>query len=160
MTFDFGTLTNSDTDSDVDETITIVYRAVVLNDPSLERGDPLDNDAAFTWGTAGLISTTAPDLAVAEPELTITKGVSPATGQAADTFTVTLDVAHGGNSDADAFDVAVTDVLPTGMTFAGNLSATAGLLPTTIGEAGGTITATWNAFDLDRHVADPVRRHA
>ena len=132
----------------MDETITVVYRAVVLNDPSLERGDPLDNDAAFTWGTAGLISTTAPDLAVAEPELTISKGVSPATGQAADTFTVTLDVAHSGNSDADAFDVAVTDVLPTGMTFAGNLSSTAGLAPTTIGEAGGTITVTWNAFDL------------
>jgi fimbrial isopeptide formation D2 family protein/uncharacterized repeat protein (TIGR01451 family) len=49
QTFDFGTLTNTNTDNTTPETITIVYRAVVLNIASNQAGTQLNNEAQFRW---------------------------------------------------------------------------------------------------------------
>ena len=59
---------------------------------------------------------------------------------------MTLVVSHAGTSNADAFNVALRDALPAGLVFAGNLQHTAGLAPTSLVEAGGTIDAAWTAF--------------
>ena len=53
-----------------------------------------------------------------EPELIINKDITPnSTGDAGDTFTVTLDIAHSVDSDATAYDVDLSDILPTGMNY-------------------------------------------
>ena len=49
-TFDFGDITNANTDNTTAETITIVYQAVVLNTADADAGDTLNNSA--TWTTA------------------------------------------------------------------------------------------------------------
>ena len=148
---DFGTLTNANRDNAVDETIVITYRAIVLNTTDNDRGDTRDNQAVTTW-TGGSDTGDGPDVTIVEPELNIAKTILPATGQAADVFTVELIVDHTGGingSNADAFGVTLIDVLPAGLNYnAGTLAAT-GLATTTLGESSGTITATWNTFPDD-----------
>ena len=53
VTFNLGTITNSDTDNGVGtpETITFTYTAVVLNTAADVRGATLDNNA--TWSSTG-----------------------------------------------------------------------------------------------------------
>ena len=147
VTFDFGTLNNSDTDSNVDETITIEYRAVVLNTAANDRGDILDNTATFNWAAQN-IQASAADLTIVEPTLNVDKTIAPTTGQGVDQFTITLDLSHAAASDADAFNVTISDALPAGLVFVGSLSNTAGVAPTTIGESGGTITATFDELQI------------
>ena len=147
VTFDFGTLDNSDTDSNVDETITIEYRAVVLNTAANDRGDTLDNTATFNWASQN-VQASATDLTIVEPTLNVDKTIAPTTGQGVDQFTITLDISHAGTSDADAFNVTISDALPAGLVFVGSLSNTAGVAPTTIGESGGTITATFDELQI------------
>ena len=101
-TIDFGTLTNANRDDAVDETIVVTYRAIVLNTTDNDRGDTRDNTASLTW-TGGSDNIDGPDVTIVEPELGITKTITPATGQAADVFTVQLDIAHTAVSDADGF---------------------------------------------------------
>lgn len=148
LTLDFGTLTNSDTDSNTTDEITIEYRAVVLNTTTNDRGDALDNQAIFEWGGTNSITTNAADLTIVEPGFQISKSLGPNSGQAFDTLHVTVNLSHNGASNTDAFNVAITDALPTGMTFSGNLVATNGLVPTTLTQSGGTISATWDTFAL------------
>ena len=147
VTFDFGTLNNSDTDSAVDETITIEYRAVVLNTAANDRGDTLDNTATFNWAAQN-IQASAANLTIVEPTLDVDKTIAPTTGQGVDQFTITLDISHTGTSDADAFNVTLSDALPAGLVFVGSLSSTAGVAPTTIGESSGTITATFAELQI------------
>ncbi len=145
LSLDFGTVTNSDTDNGSPETIAIEYRAVVLNSGGNGRNTNLDNLATATW-TGGADAASAPQVTIVEPTLNVVKSISPASGQASDTFTVTLDITHTNPSNADAFDVTITDDLPTGFSFVGGLSNTDGLVPSTLGEAAGVVTATYNTF--------------
>lgn len=143
----FGTLSNANLDNSVDETITIVYRAVVLNEASNIRGALVDNQVNLSY-TGGSRAVDGPDVTVVEPTLAITKNIAPASGQAEEIFTVTIDVAHTGVSNSDAFNVNLTDVLPAGLVYVGAAPTSSGLAPTTLGEASGTITATWDNFPL------------
>jgi len=148
LTLDFGTLANSDTDSSVDETIVIEYRAVVLNAAANDRGDSLDNLATFNWATTRSVDANADDLTIVEPTLNVDKTIVPAIGQGVDQFTITLDISHDGASDADAFNVTLSDVLPAGLSFVGSLSNTGGVVPSTLTQSGGTITATFNELQI------------
>jgi uncharacterized repeat protein (TIGR01451 family)/fimbrial isopeptide formation D2 family protein len=143
ITLDFGTLTNTDSNNAVDETIVVSYRAIVLNTTGNNRGTVLDNDVEFLWGTGQTVSATAADLTIVEPGLQITKSLTPASVQAGQTITVVLDIAHAAGSNADAMDLVISDVLPAGMSFAGNLQSTGGVAPVSLSESSGTITGTW-----------------
>jgi len=91
-----------------------------------------------------------------EPKLTIYKTASPTTGDAGDsilfTFTVTNPTATNG---ADAFEVALSDIVPGGMTYDGITPFTQLGDPedptnpqATISVVGGTLTAKWAEFDM------------
>lgn len=147
ITFDFGTITNTDVNSSVAETITVTYRAVVLNTVGNVRGQRRNNSAV--WTASGVQTpASAPDVTVVEPTLTVDKQIAPSGADAGDTVTVTLVVSHAGSSDAGAFDVALSDALPAGLVFAGNLQHTAGLAPASLSEASGTMAASWPTFPL------------
>lgn len=141
--FSFGTLTNSDTDNSVAETITITYTVVVINGNSNDRGDQRNNSAAFSW-TGASTTGSAPNVTMVEPELQVAKSVSPAGADAGDTVTFTVTLSHTGPSNADAFNATLADVLPAGLGFV-SASHTAGLAPTTFSASGG-FSATWTSF--------------
>ncbi|PIE90914.1 MAG: hypothetical protein CR997_03400 [Acidobacteria bacterium] len=152
LELDFGTLTNVNTDNATPETITIVYRARVLNWSGNSRGDTRGNTATWVWddpnqsGNTLSVSDSAADITIIEPELQVVKSFSPATGDAGDSVTVTLTLSHTADSNADAFDVSLEDVLPAGLTYDSGFS-TGGETPTTgPSESSGTISAGWETL--------------
>ena len=77
------------------ETITIVYRAVVLNTSDNNRATPLNNAAVWRWDTSRTLAAAAADVNVVEPVMTIVKTASPTTGlDAGDTVTYTIVIAN------------------------------------------------------------------
>ena len=152
MTLDFGTLTNSNRDNTTPETLTLTYTAVVVNGGSNDRGDTRTNHASLNWtvnGSSTSATASAPSLTIVEPTLQVIKQATPNTGDADDIITFTVTVSHTASSNAEAFDLGLSDTLPTDMTYvAGSLSSTGGVIPDTLGESGGTISASWSALDL------------
>lgn len=147
VTFTFGDITNTDVNSAVAETITVTYRAVVLNTAANVRGQARNNSAR--WRASGAdVTASAPDVTLVEPTLAIDKQIAPASADAGDTVTVTLVLSHAAASNADAFGVALRDALPAGLVFAGNLQHTAGTPPTALSQSGGVVNATWASFPL------------
>ncbi|RME61511.1 MAG: isopeptide-forming domain-containing fimbrial protein, partial [Caldilineae bacterium] len=146
LTLDFGTVTNSSTDDSDDEQITLVYRAVVINGGSNDRGDRRNNSAVWSWN-GNTISAAATNATIVEPTLVLSKAASPTTGDAGDEITFDLAVSHDGASNADAFNVVLTDTIPAGMTFVtDSLTHTVGLTPTSMVQSGGLITVTWDSL--------------
>ena len=116
LTIVLGTLTNSDTDDSVNETITVVYRAVVLDVVGNQGGTSLSNSVRLT-STGGNSAAATAAVVVAEPTLDVVKTASPATADAGDTVTYTIQVQHLSGSNLPAFDAVLSDVVPVGVTY-------------------------------------------
>ncbi|MBN2554808.1 MAG: DUF11 domain-containing protein [Anaerolineales bacterium] len=145
VTFDFGTLTNTDRNNDVDETITLTYRVVVLNTEDNNRDVTLSNNVVWTWDE-GDESGSAPTAIVVEPTLQVNKLISTNTGDAGDTRTYSITISHATGSNATAFDIELEDIIPVGVTYAGNLVCNAGsVTPDACSYAVGTLTASWTS---------------
>lgn len=112
----------------------------VDNTTNNQAGDTATNTASYTFNSIndtaltqvaapGGPNDTADPVTLVEPLLTITKTAANVTaGKAAtdpaaggDTIEYTVNIANGGTSTA--FDTTVTDTLPTGMAFAGSVTA-------------------------------------
>ena len=146
-TFDFGTLTNSDRDNSVADTITVVYRAVALNVASNNNGAIDDNSAIFSF-TGGSVQAVSP-ITIVTPLLQVVKTVDKPTADAGDTVTYTLVISHAAGSGVDAFNVNLSDVLPAGLTYvSASLVNSAGVAPASLTESGGTIAAAFTSFPL------------
>jgi uncharacterized repeat protein (TIGR01451 family)/fimbrial isopeptide formation D2 family protein len=144
-TFDFGTLTNSDINNGADETIVLTYTVAVLNSAGNNRGVGRNNSAAWSW-SEGSVTGSAPNVVIVEPTLQVVKTVLPTTADAGDTVTFTIVLSHTGASNADAFEVSFSDIVPAGLTYVPTTFqfTGAGLAPTTISDAAApTLTATW-----------------
>jgi LPXTG-site transpeptidase (sortase) family protein len=150
VTYDFGTLTN---DGDVDATITVVYRAIVLDIAANTSGKSLDNSVSWVWndGGAGPARTT---VTVVEPDLVISKTADVSFVSNGSEVTFTLTISHTQASNSDAYDVIITDVLPTGLSYVANsLNCTLGAQDPDVqcvfddsDPAQPTIRAEWSAF--------------
>lgn len=127
--FDFGNLTNGNTNNGVAETITITY-SVLVNDvlPANQNGRNKNNDASFSSDN-GSASDSAPNLTIREPSLGLNKTVSPANADAGDTVTYTIVMTNNGTSPA--FDVVISDSLS---------DPDLNLVPTTVSTTSGTVT--------------------
>ncbi|MBK7601249.1 MAG: DUF11 domain-containing protein [Acidobacteria bacterium] len=118
-TFNLGTVTNSNTNNAVAETITITYRAVVLNTAINQAGQLRNNSAvlSFTGGTLPAVS--APEITIIAPQVGTTKTVSinggpeglSANGDADDPVVFKITLTQAANSP-DAFEVTVNDPIP------------------------------------------------
>ena len=82
VSFDLGTITNTNTDDSIDDTITIIYR--VYADGDVARGALLNNDATLIWDADndgdnndndGALSDTV-NVEVTAPELVVDKSIS------------------------------------------------------------------------------------
>jgi len=149
LTIDFGTITNTNRVNPEPETITMTYRVVALNNNGINAGNNRNNRARWFWGSEGeYVEDSAPNARVYEPQLQIVKTANPIEGDAADVITFTLTITNGGNYVSDAFEVELSDVIPTGMTYVpGSLAHTAGIAPATLDDSGDPLlVATWNTI--------------
>ena len=148
LTLNLGTVTNSVINGSA-QTITIDYTTVVLNVPANQSGATLTNDATFRAG-AGQVETSAANLNVVTPRLILTKTASPKVADVGGPpITFTLVLTHDVTSTTDAFNVTITDPLPSGLIIVpGSLVNTAGQVPTTLQLNGSVIDATFDQFPL------------
>jgi len=129
VVFDLGTITNTDTNNSVDDTVTITYR--VFADADVSRGSVLPNNANLIWdadnngsnsdSSDGSLSDTS-SVAVIEPQLVVEKSVSQIPSDIGDSIAYKFVVRHSNLSDAPldasqtgAFDIAFNDALPPGL---------------------------------------------
>ncbi len=154
LTYGFGDITNANSDNTTttNERITFTYWAVVTNVVGNQRGNVRRNSAAVRYqrgstGTTTSTHTARTPVTIVEPTLDVAKSASSPTIDADDTLTYTIVVDHDPSSNADAFEITLTDVIPAGLIFQiGTLAAT-GTPTTTLAFDGiDTITATWSTF--------------
>jgi uncharacterized repeat protein (TIGR01451 family)/fimbrial isopeptide formation D2 family protein len=155
ISLDFGTITNSNTNNSVAETIVLNYQVVVLNSASVNRGTNLNNSAILNYNNGASQSTSlvfAPNVTVLEPQIQVVKTVNTATGDANDLLTYTLTISHTAASNSTGYDLNLSDVLPTALTYqAGTLAYISGVSPATLVATGSTLTATYNQLNLGQN---------
>lgn len=157
LTFDFGNIINNNTNNAVDEYVYVEYDAVVLNTSDNTNTDTKQNSASATigslGGTVGPVS--APPITIIEPELKITKTSSYTVGS---TITYQIQLENNATSpNASAQDVVITDVLPAGLTYLGNLNLVNGPgLPTVDTVGLPTITFSYPTVDPSYNSGNPI----
>lgn len=154
VTWALGTVSNAaDGVSNADDQITFEVVAVVLDVAANTDGDVPVNTAQVDYGTNSVSDTADAD--IVEPALNVTKTATPAAGDAGDLITFRLRVEHTPTSTADAFNVTLTDVVPTHLTYTTTnfalrpVSGSCGTLPTTLDDsdpAGAGLTVVWNTL--------------
>ena len=112
-------------------TLLVRYRAIVLDVIENQDGGALNNSVTWAW-TGGSFTTSAPNVQILEPKLTIDKTASPSSNVlVGSTIQFTLSIEHTLQSSTDAFDVVVTDILPSSLEYVPGSVVYAGLAPTT-----------------------------
>ncbi|HUN09075.1 MAG TPA: isopeptide-forming domain-containing fimbrial protein [Aggregatilineales bacterium] len=167
-TWNFGNLTNSGTGSGDTARITITYTAVVLNTAANVRGQDRNNSAVLGWdnpaGGRLTDSVSAPDTRLIEPTLVVDKTVDlPTNRDANDLVTFTIVISHAAASNATAYNVTLSDVIPAGLVYVpGSLAHTAGIAPVagTLLETAGTITASWTSLTQSPAQTSTIRFQA
>lgn len=140
-----------------DTTLVIRYDVIVLDIATNQAGVALNNSATLTW-SGGTLSSSAPNVNIVEPDMSIDKSATPNQGVPLGTpiqFTLVIDHTTPG-SQVDAFDVVVTDILPPGLEYVQcSVQYTAGLAPDTpasdycnVGAVTTDLTFEWAVFPL------------
>ncbi|RMG73513.1 MAG: DUF11 domain-containing protein [Chloroflexi bacterium] len=144
VTFDFGNITNTDSDTDT-ESVEIIFSAIVNNIASNQDGTNLDNTADLIVGGSTLATSEERWVTIDEPNLVVTKTQDVNTGDAGDTITYTIRVENTGN--APAYDLALTDNLPTTFITFNTGFTTNGVAPAAVNHAAGVVTASWDQLN-------------
>lgn len=135
ITFDLGDITNS---GSAPENIVLTYRVVVLDTVANQSDVTLDNDVEWTWAT-GRLTASAPLVRITEPDLGLEKSVNRRFALPGGELAFTLRVFHTAESQTEAYDVVLRDVIPEGLNYVpGSLRFVpgSGAAPTTLDDAG------------------------
>ena len=151
LTFDFGTLTN-DNSSSTTQTITIVYRAVVLNDASVVVGSgERNNQVNADWDDVTTPMTDeAESVEIVEPFLDIQKTASRSIVPIGGGVQYKLTIFHESSSTTSAYDVNVFDTLPLALEYViGSETHVSGEVPDsmTFDPATRTLTIAYDDWD-------------
>ncbi|PWH18671.1 MAG: hypothetical protein DDG60_00110 [Anaerolineae bacterium] len=150
IAFDLGTLVNTNRDNNVVETITLTYRAVVINVVGNQGGGLRNNEAALTWLNDSLPAVSAPNITIIEPVINTAKAVAPATADAGDTVTFTITLTNPAAGSTTAHDVSFSDTLPATLTYLPGtlaLGACSAATPLTLNDSGApTLTGSGGLF--------------
>ena len=162
---DFGDVRNTVVNATNDEeVITLRIKAVVNDLAQNNDADRLSNTGSFAaGGSPATNGSAAVEIDVVEPDLAIDKSSSIVGGQALDAGALVnyaITIQHRAGSDAPAYDLALSDLIPAGMELvAGTVTASAGSVSSSgnaiawstgqylLGAA--TITITYQARLLD-----------
>ena len=135
------------------EQIVIEYRAIVLDVIENQEGVDLNNSVTWAW-QGGSVTTSAPDVEIVEPDMQISKSATPVANVPIGTpiqFTLVIDHTTP-QSETDAFDVIVTDVLPANLQYIPCSATFAGLAPTSHTAScpapTSNLTFVWDVFPL------------
>jgi uncharacterized repeat protein (TIGR01451 family) len=143
--------------SNSERSVTLAYVGTVQDVPTSVAGVVLTNSAALSWdktdkptdptsADATFDATGSPGsakLTVDEPRLTIAKAVSTATPAPGEVFGYTLSVTNGNTaSTSTAYDVQVSDVVPTGVVVDPSTISNGGTISGATANGGGTIAWT------------------
>ncbi len=142
FSINWGNLTNANNNA-ANESITITFDAVVLNALVAQQGVSVANVVRVEEASGGVNITEAPTWTVAEPGITLSTSVSPATVDQGDVVTITFTLT-GTAGRPTAYDVDFSATLPaflSGLTNAVVGGAPAPSVGPTI--AGSTITASY-----------------
>ena len=148
-TFDFGTISNSDSSGSGAPTdlITLVFDVDALNVASNQNGAVDTSTATMTY-SGGSATASAPATIVV-PGLNVGMSIDDPNPEPGQTVTFTLVLAHAPDSTVGAFKVNLSDALPAGATYVANsLETVAGQAPSTLGSSGDTISAYYDSFPL------------
>lgn len=142
LVWDLGDVENT---SGVDQTLTIVYRVIVLDIIDSTRGDTLNNDVF--WGNE-VGHRSAAEVLITEPELDIRKSVSQDEAAPGDLITFRLEIFHTGASNQDAFDAIINDEVEAEFTYVpGSLRFISGQAPTLLDESNAPdLRIVWDTF--------------
>ena len=125
--FSLGDLVNNDTDPD-SEFVVLEFNARLINAAAYQSGGSATNN--FSVEIDGIDRGTSDDVTVnfVEPVLNIVKTALADTDWLyGETVTYTLDLDHDATSNAPAYDVVVTDTVPSELTYVGSsITAPAG----------------------------------
>ncbi len=146
ITLTFGTISN---ELEGDQFLIVRYRVKVLNSVENLRGLLLNNSAEWNWN-GGNLALQAEEVEIVEPELQIEKSVNPQTGMSGQELTFTLEIRHTENSNVNAYDVVLEDLIPVGLTYIpDSLMFTSGQLPTSLDDtAAPRLQVVWDVFRL------------
>jgi LPXTG-site transpeptidase (sortase) family protein len=145
VTFDFGDLTNTSGDVGL---ITLQYRVVVLDIVDNQETVDLNNSVDLEWSVGPLHTLSPTPLTIVEPDLTLTKTADTNIGVPGTVITFTLTVEHTAQTSADAYDVLLEDIVPSGLEYIpGSLAYVSGIAPTTVDDTGApTLQVIWDDF--------------
>ena len=121
VTFTFGSISTTGDNDATNNSFLILVTARATNTLANQNALVLANDARFDISTdnAALFTTPVVNVTVVEPRINVTQIVTSATAgiDAGDsvTYQVTVDNLVGNGATADAFEVALNDVLPAGL---------------------------------------------
>ncbi len=151
IVLNFGTLTNSNSSNTDTETVTLVYRAVPINAGTCANTNTRNNDVTLDWNSgsdAQTLTASSPNVTIREPLVTVAKTFTPTSGDANDVTRVRLTVTAAAAPRTPAYDVSLSDILSsTHFDYAGNLTHVSGVAPTSSGESGGTVAASWSQLN-------------
>ena len=151
IVLNFGTLTNSNSSNTDTETVTLVYRAVPINAGTCANTNTRNNDVTLGWNSgsdAQTLTASSPNVTIREPLVTVAKTFTPTSGDANDVTRVRLTVTTAAAPRTPAYDVSLSDILSsTHFDYAGNLTHVSGVAPTSSGESGGTVAASWSQLN-------------
>lgn len=131
LVFNFGTVTNSNTDNSSPSTILIDLTAIVENIPANNDGDVLTNTATLRWDvdengsntgtydgneTDSDGSTANNTFTIVEPDLNVTKSVTTVPGDYGDAVTYQIVIEHDPASTSTAYRASIADAIPAEIT--------------------------------------------
>lgn len=166
LNIDLGQVTNNNTDNGTAEQVTIIYEAKVNNSSGNVNNQQRNNQASWSWFNADGVQeseqASAPPVTILEPQLQVTKSLDISTGDGTSQPVVTLEIRHAGGSTGDAFDVNLSDILPTFTDAGGTEYQLMSLIPGTVSADGACpaftvppdddstvmIDASWQVFPL------------
>ncbi|MBM3151492.1 MAG: class F sortase [Chloroflexi bacterium] len=145
VTFDLGDVFGDEVE---DRTITILYRAVALDNAENLAGLSLANSVEWAWSTGELPRKTTPAVTIGEPDLWLDKTASVTSAANGTPITFFLTIRHSPDSSADAFDVILLDTLPYELEYVGgSLQYVSGQAPTLLDDSlDPQLRVVWDAF--------------
>ena len=112
VTFDFGQVQNT---SGATQTLIVNYQVIVLDiEDNVDGVTGLNNNVKWQWA-GGMLAGSSTGVNIVEPQLTIEKTVDPLVAAIGSVVTYTIDISHTAESTAPAFDVLITDGVPSGL---------------------------------------------
>lgn len=148
ITFTFGQVQNT---SGSTQSLILNYQVVVLDIADNKNGvTGINNAVTWSW-EGGSLSGSAAGVNIIEPDLDILKSANPNVTALGSIVTFSIQIDHTSNSAAPAYDVLVTDSIPTGLLLdpaSVSITGTSGLPTATVTTTSNTIDVFWTRFPL------------